>query len=389
MRRLIIALVLVALVGAMQAVAIVPAPAAAFDAANDAWERGDYIAALNGFIQLLGAPGGEKFLEPIALTTGELFETRELTGDGRAPRFSPDGRFIVYETGLETSRRTTILKNDATRAHVAELRGVSATFSPLMAQVAYLRIPDHDEIRRASEALAAASLTARNRTRLAQTLTWLIAKHSAIVVRDLGTGREMELPAPDLLKTGLTFSADGRLLYFLGGTESDPDRTDVYVISEGAPRPAIVAPAEGLKGVPIVDPSGRVLVYVIPTVSPLRRPVVAADEGGQTGVRRGVRHPSDPTAGSADPGGGGGGGGRGPGCPPPPPPPPRPGRPTRRATRIVLEALRLSRPFASRRRSRSSIWGRAGYRSSRARRRRCRPTGRRWPISRDRVRNTA
>jgi hypothetical protein len=284
----------------MQAVAIVPAPAGAFDAANDAWERGDYIAALNGYIQLLGAPGGEKFLEPIALTTGELFETRELTGDGRAPRFSPDGRFIVYETGLETSRRTTILRNDATRAHVADLRGVSATFSPPMAQVAYLRIPDHEEIRRASEALAAASLTARNRTQLAQTVTWLIAKHSAIVVRDLGTGREMELPAPDLLKTGLTFSADGRLLYFLGGTESEPDRTDIYVISEGAPRPAIVAPANGLKGVPIVDPSGRVLLYVIPTVSPLRRPVVAAEDGGQTGVRTGVRPQSDPIVGPVE-----------------------------------------------------------------------------------------
>src|SRR6185436_13079381 len=110
----------------------------------------------------------------------------------------------------------------------------------------------------------------RNRTRLAQTVTWLIAKHSAIVVRDLGTGREMELPTPDLLKTGLTFSADGRLLYFLGGKESEPDRTDVYVISEGAPRPAIAADAGGLKGIPTVDPSGKRLIYVIPVQNPLR-----------------------------------------------------------------------------------------------------------------------
>src|SRR6185295_5837958 len=212
MRKLAIAgLALFAFVAAMRAMAIVPASTKAFDTANDAWEQGDYIAALNGYSQLLNAPGGEPFLEPIALTTGELFETRELTADGRAPRFSPDGRFIVYETGLETSRRTIVLRNDASRAQVAELRGVSATFSPLMAQVAYLRIPDHEELRRASDALAAASLTARNRTQLTQTLTWLIAKHAAIVVRDLGTGREMELPAPDLLKTGLTFSADGRL----------------------------------------------------------------------------------------------------------------------------------------------------------------------------------
>src|SRR6185503_6663332 len=89
-------------------------------------------------------------------------------------------------------------------------------------------------------------------------------------------GLEMELPTPDLLKTGLTFSADGRLLYFLGASESEPDRTDVYVISESAPRPAIVARADGLKGAPIVDPAGKVLLYVIPTVSPLGRPAAEA-----------------------------------------------------------------------------------------------------------------
>src|SRR5690348_5755608 len=112
------------------------AASSALDAANDAWERGDFVAALNEYIQILSAPGGEKWLDPIALTTGELFQTRELTADGRAPRFSPDGAFIVYETGLETSRRTKILKNDATRAEVADLSGVSATFSHALAQVA-------------------------------------------------------------------------------------------------------------------------------------------------------------------------------------------------------------------------------------------------------------
>jgi hypothetical protein len=285
MRRTLIGLVVVIALGAAaRAVTVSPASTKSFEAANDAWERGDYIAALNGYIHLLRAPGGETFFEPIALTTGELFETRELTADGRAPRFSPDGQFIVYETGLETSRRTRILRNDATRALVAELPGVSATFAPLVAEVAYLRIPDNDEIRRASETIEKAALTARNRSQLTQTLTWLIARHAAIVVRDLRTGREMELPAPDLLKTGLTFSADGRLLYFLGGKETEPDRTDVYVISENAPKPVIAADAGRLKSAPIVDPSGKVLIYVIPTQNPLRRPVANGEAGGAGGT---------------------------------------------------------------------------------------------------------
>jgi hypothetical protein len=248
------------------------APPASLDAANDAWQRGDYVTALNGYLNVLSAPGGDRALESIALTTGELFQTRELTAGGRNGRFSPDGKLLVYETGLETSRRTKILKNDTTRAEVADLPGVSATFSSSLPQVAYLKIPDHDEIRAASEALEKASLTAQNRNLLTQTLTWLIAKHSAVVVRDLNTGREMSLPTPDLLKTGLTFSADGRFLYFLGGKEAEPDRTDIYVISENEPRPVVAADAAGLKSAPVIDPAGAVLLYTIPVQNPLRRP---------------------------------------------------------------------------------------------------------------------
>ena len=247
-------------------------PARSLDAANDAWERGEYIAALTGYIQVVSAPGGAAFLEPIALTTGELFQTRELTPDGRAPRFSPDNKFIAYETGLETSRRTRIVRTDAALTAVADLPGVSATFSSTLNQVAYLRIPDNDEIRGASAAIANASLTAQNRNQLTQTLAWLIAKHSAIVTRDLSNGREMELPAQELLKTGLAFNADGRQLYFLGARESEPDRTDIYAISENAPKPVIAAEAGGLKSAPVIDPAGKVLIYIVPALNPFRRP---------------------------------------------------------------------------------------------------------------------
>ena len=278
----------IAIGAAVHAMTASSAQTQSFDAANDAWERGDYIAALNRYIQLLNAPGGEKFLEPIALTTGELFKTHELTADGRAPRFSPDGRFIAYETGLETSRRTKILRSDASFVEVADLAGVSVTFSSTLNQVAYLRIPANDEIRGASDAIEKASLTVRNRSQLTQTLTWLIERYGEIVVRDLKSGREMELPTLELVKTGLTFNADGRQLYFLGAKEDDPERNDVYVISENAPKPVVAADAGGLKGVPIVDSSGKVLLYVIPTQNLLRRPAV----GGVAPAEGGARQPS-------------------------------------------------------------------------------------------------
>lgn len=302
MRRVLVLCAVLAVSGAtMRLVAASQAQKRSFDAASDAWERGDYIVALTGYIQVVNAPDGDAWLEPIALTTGELFKTRELTPDGRAPRFSPDNRLIAYETGLETSRRTRILRNDAALTPVVDLPGVSATFSSTLNQVAYLRIPDNDEIRRASDAIEKASLTAQNRNQLTQALAWLIARHAAIVVRDLSNGREMELPASELLKIGLAFNADGRQLYFLGAKEAEPDRTDVYVISENAPKPVIAADAGGLKSAPLVDPSGKVLLYLIPTQNPLRRPAPLPQAGaggvaGQAGGGRGGGPASAPPA---------------------------------------------------------------------------------------------
>ena len=90
--------------GPPRTVAVVPVLAAvlavfvtaqhtSLDAANDAWQRGEYIAALNGYINVLGAPGGDRVLESIALTTGELFHTRELDRE-RTRRTLQPGRQV-------------------------------------------------------------------------------------------------------------------------------------------------------------------------------------------------------------------------------------------------------------------------------------------------------
>src|SRR5690606_21382309 len=76
-----------------RATADTPLETAAF-----ACDRGDYIAALTTYLELLGTNPSPETIEAIALQTGELFQTTELTTDGDAPRFSPDGRHIVYET---------------------------------------------------------------------------------------------------------------------------------------------------------------------------------------------------------------------------------------------------------------------------------------------------
>jgi hypothetical protein len=264
------ALFLVALgVGAR---AVSPAPSdLALAAAHQAWDEGDYIRALEGYLALVEGPDGDAHVRAIALQTGELFRTRELTPNGRNPRFSADGRFVAFETGLEVSRRTTIARNDAGLKVVADLPGVSASFAPNRPVVAYLRIKDTPDVAAASAAVDLAPLAAQNRNALLQALAWQILRHSTITIRDLTTHQEREVPTPDLIKAGLTFGADGASLFFLGGVDGNDARNDIYTVAEG--RPAIpVADAEGLKGPPLVDPSGQVVLYVTPPVNPFRRP---------------------------------------------------------------------------------------------------------------------
>ena len=90
-----------------------PAQAAAL-----AWDRGDYVTALTSYLQILDSPAAEAELETIALQTGELFQTTELTPNGESPQFSTDGRYIAYLAmdvpGFESDRQHIVLYERAT-----------------------------------------------------------------------------------------------------------------------------------------------------------------------------------------------------------------------------------------------------------------------------------
>ncbi len=76
------------------------------------WERGDYISALDTYLRVLDSSTSPADLDAIALQTGELYRTTELTTDGALPRFSPDGRTLLYESGLGLARLTRLLSGE-------------------------------------------------------------------------------------------------------------------------------------------------------------------------------------------------------------------------------------------------------------------------------------
>ncbi|MFO7692422.1 MAG: M20/M25/M40 family metallo-hydrolase [Vicinamibacterales bacterium] len=239
------------------------APGPDFETATMAWDRGDYVAALTAYRALLAAPGGGQWLEQVALQTGELFQTREVTADGANPRFSPDGRFVAYETGAGPARLTRIVEPAAGMRVAAEVKGHSLAFLPQGDRVVYLKF-------QASEALTQAQ--------------------ADIVTRSLATGQERVCPTDGLLKSAVVSSADGRIVYVTGAREDDPSRSDIYGIAVDCDHPVAVTREPGYKAGILVDPMGAYLLYGTTGVNPFAKPAAGggASAGGGRGGGRGA-----------------------------------------------------------------------------------------------------
>jgi Tol biopolymer transport system component len=279
-----IALAGVVMLALVTAVTGQQAPKLDFDAATLAWDRGDYVAALTAYKALLAEPGGEKWLEPIALQTGELYQTREITTDGANPRFSPDGRFVAYETGSGTARVTRVVEPAAGMRVAAEVKGHSLAFLPQGDRVVYLKLQPSEEVSQAQAELDKAGQTIA-RFAPQQRLNWLQFKHVDIVTRSLATGQERVCPTDGLLKSAVVPSADGRLLYVTGAREDDPSRNDIYSVAVDCDHPVAVTKEPGYKAGVVVDPKGAFLLYGRVAANPFAKPgaAAAAPAGGGRG----------------------------------------------------------------------------------------------------------
>ena len=187
------------------------------EAAALAWDRGDYVTALDTYLRVLESSPGQADIETIALQTGELYRTTELTTHGALPRFSPDGRTLLYETGLGLARITRILPANGSTVPVMELHGFGAVYSPDGTRLAYLAVPATPELARAEAAIDQGPPAERARRQA--DFNELVAGASRIVVRNVGTGRESEVPLPGFSKAQLAYGARG--VWFSGRGPGD------------------------------------------------------------------------------------------------------------------------------------------------------------------------
>ncbi len=258
-------------------------PAADYRAALDHWNSGRYHEALPRLIGVLQSPAAAEYLEPIALLTGEWYPSVEIATDGRAPRLSPDGRFVSYEVGPTAAPLTRIVRAEAGGTVVADVAGSGVVFNATSTQIAWIRRPEGPAWTDAQAVPLGAA--------------WALARDGVLMVRDLATGAERQVDTGTLLKASPQFAADGQSLLFVGGDEADLTRSDIYrTRATGAPERLTTEP--GFKTLTAVDSSGAALLYTAGGAPTFRRPVAPDAPPAQSG-----------RAGGAGRGGARGGGG--------------------------------------------------------------------------------
>jgi len=282
---------------------VTPGPAT-FDSARVAWQEGNYPFALARFERLLAGPAADRYLEPIALLTGELYRTVAIAPDGANVRWSADGRLATFTT--DGGRVALILTPDGDSMRtLARIDGSGLVLSPDGASAAYLSIPENAELRTA-RALADSLLRARDFGRLAQqrqVVTRMERDLARVMLFDVASGESRELPAPDVGKSGLTFAPDGRSLYFSGWIADDSARADIYVLQDLAGTPAArpVVEGPGVKQNIIATSNGFLVFTVAPNTVAIRNlatgeawnfpgssPAVSPNGGFVTWVSRGT-----------------------------------------------------------------------------------------------------
>lgn len=162
---------------------------APFDSALYAWEGGRFTDALRCLDGLLAGSNSARYRVPAALLTGELYQTSELTTDGRTARWSPDGAYASYMSGTGASALTHVVAvSGATAREIGTVPAASASFGA-DGTIAYVDMRSGD---------------------------------GAIVVRKLSDNTERRISG--LRATTVLHSPDGVLHYFA----SDPDGVQLY-----------------------------------------------------------------------------------------------------------------------------------------------------------------
>ena len=204
---------------------------ALFEEAQLDWDAGEYVDALEGFQAVLDHEHGDSFFEEIALTTGELYPTTQLSEDGTNLRFSPDGQYAAYDQEHDGTTHTHIVDvTDEAPEPIDRFEGEAFTFSSDGPSGAYLQREHTDEMAEVEERLHEAREAEDEAAveRYQEELGWLRAVNTQLVARDVTDGSEQPFQHENLVVTDPVYDTDTGRFFVAAMPHEQTDRTHVY-----------------------------------------------------------------------------------------------------------------------------------------------------------------
>ncbi|MEE8146300.1 MAG: hypothetical protein V3T24_01750, partial [Longimicrobiales bacterium] len=232
-----------------------------------AWDEGDYVSALEGYLRVLDGPRGERLRGEIARLTGEPYRVVELARNGSSVRAGPTGRYGTFE----------FTQGGVPMVAVVDLRGtpsIQSTFpgrDVVLSRVgtaAFLRLSRTPEVEAAAEELASASGDGATLTAARNRLRWVETRNTQVVLRELGSGNERLVPLGTLIPLDMGFSYDGRTLFLAAGLPEGRDN-QIYAVGPSRLDPDPVLTGGGFKRSPQAIPGGRFVLYTRPASDPM------------------------------------------------------------------------------------------------------------------------
>ncbi|MEX0663064.1 MAG: M28 family peptidase [Balneolaceae bacterium] len=219
------------------------------------WDAGDYIGALEGFLEILDGPSADLYFDDIASLTGERYKVDELSEDGRNPVFSTDNQHFSWE---ESTNETTYIKvakisGDGTEV-IHTIEGQRLIFSP-DGQHAILERTEVTESTAALQQKLSQALSERDRNTIIQTrneLQYEEALNTSMYRMDLQSGETTRIETGNLLVRTPTFDENGSLWF--AGADPDNHRSDIYSMNLQDTSPQRITNEPGFYDAPqIVD----------------------------------------------------------------------------------------------------------------------------------------
>ena len=241
------------------------------------WDAGNYIEALEEFLEILDGPDADLYFDDIAKLTGEIYKVDQLSIDGDNPVFSPDNRHFSWEE--EADGETKIHISRVYNGEVENLHtttGHSMIFSPDGRQGVIKRTNSTPK----TEALQAEldeALDARDRSAIMYARNELQVEelnNTSLYKVDLETGETSELQTENLLIRTPVFTADGSLL-FTGAAPDNHTRSDIYSMPLDGSSPERVTQEPGFYDAPMPVSDQSKIVFRTYSSSPFPTP---ADE---------------------------------------------------------------------------------------------------------------